>query len=144
VKVHTNVTQANGVISLTVQVTFVGDMTDTNDQALIAALGDPEVNIAGMFTDPSDPTFTFQMPTTELYTGVTTQLSSKVARFMLALPASSNPNQPCPRQGPLDVITPNPARAAKVWQGQVLTMITAAMSALRAKTLVPAIPDATV
>jgi len=74
VKVHTNVTQANGVISLTVQVTFVGDMTDTNDQALIAALGEPEVNIAGMFTDPSDPTFTFHMPTTELYTGVTTQL----------------------------------------------------------------------
>ena len=142
-KIHTVVTQANGIISLVIQPSFVGDMTDANDKALIAAYGDPQVNIAGSFVDPSDSTFTFQFPTTELYVGITTQLSSQVAQFMLALP-SGPPNQAAPNQGALSCITPNPSRAASVWQTVVVSRITQAMSALRAKTLVPSIPDVTV
>jgi len=142
-KLHTNVTQANGIISLVIQPSFVGDMTDSIDKQLIAAFGDPQVNIAGSFTDPSDSTFTFQFPTTELYVGVTTQLSSQIVQFMLALP-SGPPNQPAPNQGALACITPNPSRAATVWQTVVVNRITLAMQALRSKTLVPSIPDVTV
>jgi hypothetical protein len=142
-KIHTVVTQANGIISLVIQPSFVGDMPDGNDKALIAAYGDPQVNIAGSFTDPNDNTFTFQFPTTELYVGITTQLSSQVAQFMLALP-SGPPNQPAPNQGALSCITPNPSRAATVWQTVIVSRITQAMQALRAKSLVPSIPDVTV
>jgi hypothetical protein len=142
-KVHTVVTQANGIISLVIQPSFVGDMTDANDKALIAAFGDPQVNIAGSFTDPSNTAFTFQFPTSELYVGVTTQLSSQVAQFMLALP-SGPPNQSAPVQGPMSCITPNPSEAATAWQAVVVTRIQAAMAALRSQVLVPSIGDVTV
>jgi hypothetical protein len=145
-KLHTVINQSNGAISLTLQPSFVGDMTDANDKALIAAFGDPEVNIAGNFVDPSNTSFAFSFPTTENYVGVTTQLSSQPARFMLALPAAVNPNQytQSPVQGPMDCITTNPSEAATAWQSVIVTRITAAMAALRAKTLVPTIPDVTI
>jgi hypothetical protein len=53
-KVHTIVSQANGIISVTLQAMFIGDSTDATDKALMAAFGDPEVNIAGSFTDPNN------------------------------------------------------------------------------------------
>src|ERR1700674_997164 len=93
------VSQSNGVISVTLQALFVGDPTDLTDKQKIAAFGDPVVNIAGNFADPNNPSFTFQFPTTELYVGITTQMSSYTARFMEALPSTVNPNQPAPIQG---------------------------------------------
>lgn len=142
-RIHTVVTQANGIISLVIQPSFVGDMTDITDKQLIAAFGDPQVNVAGNFTDPSNTPFTFQFPTSELYVGVTTQLSSQVAQFMLALPVGP-PNQSAPVQGPLACITPNPSEAATVWQSTVVSRIQTAMAALRNKILVPTIGDITV
>jgi len=142
-QLHTVVTQANGIISLTIQPSFVGDMTDAQDKALIAAFGDPTVNIAGTFTDPTNTNFTFQFPTTEQYVGVTTQLSTQTVGFMLALP-SGPPNQPAPSQGELQCITPNPSEAAVAWQSVVVARISQAMQALRSKTLVPTINNVTV
>jgi len=142
-QVHTVVTQANGIISVVLQPAFVGDMTDANDKALIAAFGDPEVNIAGQFTDPNNTGFTFQFPTTENYVGVTTQLSTQTAQFTLALP-SGPPNQPAPIQGPMMCITPNPSEAAVAWQAVVVSRISLAFASLRSKTLVPSIPNVTI
>jgi hypothetical protein len=145
-KIHTITTQANGIISVVLQPTFVGDQTDSNDKALIAAYGDPQINIAGTFTDPNNPSFVFQFPVSENFVGLTTQLSSQVAQFMLALPTTVNPNQyvQAPVQGPMACITPNPSQAATVWQSVVVSKIASALMALRSKTLVPSIPDITV
>jgi hypothetical protein len=147
-KITTVITQANGIISVVLQPSFVGDITDPTDKALIAAFGDPQVNIAGNFTDPSDTTFTFLFPTTEAYVGITTQLSSQTVRFMLALPTGP-PNQAAPVQGPFDCITPNPSRAASVWQSVMAGLggssrIGQAMAALRSQSLVPSIPPITI
>lgn len=143
-KVQAAVTQANGIISLVIQCLFVGDMTDGTDKALIAAFGDPEINIAGTFTDPNNPAFTFQFPTTQLYVGITTQLSSQTARFMLALPQQQNPNMPAPIQGPMDCITTNPSEAAQAWFNIMVAAIRQVMMQLRSQTLVPIINPVTV
>jgi hypothetical protein len=147
-KIHAVVSQSNGVISVTLQALFVGDPTDATDKQKIAAFGDPQVNIAGNFADPNNPSFTFQFPLTELWVGVTTQMSSQTARFMEALPSPVNPNQPAPIQGPLDCVTTNPSEAAQAW-ANVLMMagtgrIAQAMMQLRSNMLVPTIPDTTV
>ena len=143
-RIHTVVGQNNGIISLTIQPQFVGDSTDPSDKQLIAAFGDPQVNIAGSYTDTGgSPPFFFQFPTSEMYLGITTQLSSQVAQFTLALP-SGPPNQPAPIQGPMMCITPNPSLAATYWQAQIVTRITAAMAALRTQTLVPTFGDVSV
>src|SRR5271156_3486585 len=142
------VTQANGIISVVIQATFVGGQTDATDKQKIAAFGDPVVQIAGNFVDPNNPSFTFQFPLTQLYVGITTQLSSYTARFMEALPGPQNPNQPAPIQGPLDCITINPSEAATAWTN-ILIMpgtgrIAQAMMQLRSMMLVPSIPPQTV
>src|SRR5271168_1741979 len=142
------VSQSNGIISVTLQALFVGGPTDATDKAKIAAFGDPVVNIAGNFVDPNNPSFTFAFPLTELYVGITTQLSSYTARFMEALPGPQNPNQPAPVQGPLDCVTINPSEAATAWVN-ILIMpgsgrIAQAMMQLRAMMLVPTIPPTTV
>ena len=147
-KVHAVVGQSNGVISVTLQALFVGDPTDASDKQKIAAFGDPVVNIAGNFADPSNPSFTFQFPTTELWVGVTTQMSSQTARFMEALPSQQNPNQPAPIQGPLDCVTVNPSEAAQAWANILMAAgtgrIAQAMMQLRSQMIVPTIPDTTV
>ena len=137
------VTQANGIISVVIQATFNGAPTDASDKAKIAAFGDPVVNIAGNFVDPNNPSFIFAFPTTELYVGITTQLSSYTARFMEALPGPQNPNQPAPIQGPLDCITINPSEAATAWVN-ILIMpgsgrIAQSLMQLRSNILVPPI-----
>src|SRR5271157_2566226 len=142
-KLNAIVSQSNGVISVTIQALFVGDPTDASDKAKIAAFGDPVVQIAGNFSDPSNPTFVFQFPTTELWVGITTQLSSYTARFMEALPGPQNPNQPAPIQGPLDCITINPSEAATAWVN-ILIMpgtgrIAQSLMQLRSNILVPPI-----
>lgn len=147
-KINAVVSQSNGIISVTLQALFVGDQTDASDKAKIAAFGDPVINIAGNFADPNNPSFTFQFPTTELWVGVTTQMSSYTARFMEALPGPQNPNQPAPIQGSLDCITVNPSEAAQAW-ANILMMpgtgrIAQAMMQLRSQMLVPTIPATTV
>ena len=147
-KLNAVVSQANGVISVTIQALFVGDPTDPTDKQKIAAFGDPVVNIAGTFADPSNPTFTFQFPLTEMWVGVTTQLSSQTVRFMEALPSPVNPNQPAPIQGPLDCVTQNPSEAATAWANIMMAPVTGriaqAMQQLRSQILVPTIPPTTV
>ena len=147
-KIHAIVSQSNGIISVTLQALFVGDPTDQTDKQKIAAFGDPVVNIAGTFVDPNNPSFTFQFPTTELWVGITTQMSSQTARFMEALPAPVNPNQPAPIQGPMDCVTINPSEAATAWANVLMApgtgRIAQAMMQLRSNTLVPTIPDTTV
>jgi|SRR5271157_6516331 len=142
------VTQANGIISVVIVATFVGDQTDQIDKAKIAAFGDPPVQIAGNFVDPNNPSFTFAFPTTELWAGVTSQLSSYTARFMEALPGPQNPNQPAPVQGPLDCVTQNPSEAAQAWANIMIMpgsgRIAQAMMQLRSNMLVPAIVPTTV
>lgn len=142
------VAQSNGIISVTLQALFVGDQTDASDKAKIAAFGDPVVQIAGTFVDPNNPSFTFAFPLTELWVGVTTQMSSYTARFMEALPGPVNPNQPAPIQGPLDCVTQNPSEAAQAW-ANILMMpgtgrIAQAMMQLRSNMLVPQIAPTTV
>lgn len=143
-KVHATVTQANGIISVRLQATFVGDLTDASDKANIAAFGDPNVNIAGTFVDPLNPAFQFLFPSTDILVGVTTQLSSYTANFMVALPNAVNPNQPAPIQGPLDCVTTNPSEAAEAWVSVVEDRIRQAMVKLRMNILVPSIPDVTI
>lgn len=46
------ITQANGIISVQLAATFVGDQNDATDKANVLAFGDPQVNLAGgMFVD---------------------------------------------------------------------------------------------
>jgi hypothetical protein len=142
------VSQSNGIISVTLQALFVGDQTDASDKAKIAAFGDPVVNIAGSFVDPNNPSFTFQFPLTELFVGITTQMSSYTARFMEALPGPQNPNIPAPVQGPLDCVTINPSEAATAW-ANILMMpgtgrIAQSMMQLRSMMIVPPIPPTTI
>ena len=141
---HPQVSQANGIISVRLQATFVGDLTDASDKANIAAFGDPNVNIAGTFVDPQNPAFQFLFPSTDILVGITTQLSSYTANFMVALPNAVNPNQPAPIQGPLDCVTTNPSEAAEAWVSVVEDRIRQAMVKLRMNILVPSIPDVTI
>ncbi len=151
-QIHPVITQQNGIISVQLQASFIGGPNDATDQQKILQLGDPEVNIAGTFTDPNDssPTpFTFQMPTTELLVGITTQLQNYTAQFMTSLPAAPGPNQAVPTQGPLQVLTPNPTRAAQVWYTVMAaagpsSRIGQAMQNLRAQQLVPTLQDTTI
>ena len=139
------VSQSTGIISVQIQALFVGDQTDQSDKQKIAAFGDPVINMAGSFADPSNPTFTFQFPTTELWAGITTQMSSVIARFMEALPSGANPNQPTPIQGPMDCVTTNPSQAATAWANILMTpgtgRIAQSMMQLRSQTVVmPIVP----
>jgi hypothetical protein len=145
-RIHPVVTQANGIISVKLQASFVGDTNDAAYQTRIAAFGDPEINIAGTFVDDTDtnnPKFSFQMPTTEKYVGVTTELSADTVRFMSALPAGA-PGYSNPIQGPLDVVTNDPGRALQVWYNTVVNRIQGAMTALLLKTMTPSLSDTTV
>lgn len=166
-KVHPVVVQANGIITVTMQASFVGDPTDTTDQQRIAAFGDPKVNLAGLFTDPNNTQFTFVFPASELYVGITTQMQNFSARFFAALPtqplpntpfnpygstASWNPfasqnglNTPLFQQGDLDCLTTDPAHAASVWAAAIDSRVQSAMTALRALSApITSLPDSTV
>jgi hypothetical protein len=138
------VTQANGIIKLKLVATFVGDLTDASDKANIAAFGDPQVNMAGSFQDPLNPAFTFLFPATDVIVGITTQMSTKTTRFMLALPNGQNPNQPAPIQGELDCITTNPSEACEAYYTVMCQRITQSMLILRQKMLVPQLQNQTI
>jgi hypothetical protein len=145
-KIHPVVVQQNGIVSVTMQATFIGDSTDITDKQRIQAYGDPLINLGGLFTDPGTPSFSFTFPARELFVGLTTQMSSFTARFMVALPVATMPGWPPPTQGPLDCITTGPVEAATVWAAKIETQALAVMTVLRS--LTPAqlvtLPDATV
>ena len=149
-KIHPVVMQQNGVVSVSIQAQFIGETTDASDKQRIQAYGDPQVNLGGLFTDPSNTTFSFTFPASELYVGITTQMQGFTARFMEALPQArttippvngsffpgeweGSPGQP-PSQGPLDCITTSPIEAATVWAAAIQTRVLAAMTTLRAQT----------
>jgi hypothetical protein len=146
------VTQANGILSIRLQATFVGDPTDAQDKALIAAYGDPQISLVGNGTFANVPVpgssppavFSFVFPCSQYYVGITTQMSSKTVKFMSALPSSppvNNPNRHAPIQGELDCITPYPSAALEAWWTAMQAEITVALTALRNQSLVPSLPS---
>jgi len=147
-KIHPVVQHLNNIVTVTLQPSFVGDVTDASDRQRIAAYGDPIVNMSGTFTDSvSMQTFTFSVAGSTYNVGITTALSSSPVRFMSALPVAL-PGQPAVVQGTLDCITGStvtPVNAATAWAAEMDTRILAAMTSLRAIT--PAqltqLPDAT-
>lgn len=142
--VHAIVGQNTGMITVVIQCSFNSSPSpqqDATDTQKIGAFGDPEINIAGTFTDPNNNQFTFQFPQTEQWVGITTTLSSQTARFYTALPATTAPGQVPPVQGALDCITPNPSEAATAWVSVITSRIQQAMMALRLKMLTPSIAD---
>lgn len=149
-KIHTIVTQQNGIITVALSALFTaqaGDpeyTSDQTDQQKIQAFGDPLVNVAGTFTDPNDTTFSFGTPATEKYVGVTTKMLVTPLRFMFALPQPTTPNLPTPTQQALDVITTDVTRAVEVWRTSMLDRINQAMAKLRVNQLLPTFTDATV
>lgn len=164
-KVHPQVVHNSGIVTVTMQATFIGDPTDAGDQQRITAYGDPKINLGGLFTDPSDSTFAFTFPASELYVGVTTQLQNFPARFFTSLPlipqtgsnwnpfaptATGNPfatrSHPGLQQGDLDSVVTDPVRAATIWAAAIDTRVQAAMVTLRAKTpaQLTSLPDTTV
>lgn len=131
-KIHPVVNHQNGIVSVTMQAQFIGDMTDASDKQRIQAYGDPQVNLAGQITDSAQTNFVITFPTSELYAGATTQMATYTARFMTALPPAVLPGQPAPTQGPLDCITTDPVHAASLWAATVETRVHDAMVTLRA------------
>jgi len=89
-RVHPTVVHLNGVVSVTMVASFIGDATDTGDQTRIQAYGDPSINLVGLMTDPADATFQFTFGATELFVGITTQMQNYTARFMAVLPVNPN------------------------------------------------------
>lgn len=145
------VTQANGVISIRLQAQFIGDVTDSEDKANIAAYGDPQISLVGNGTfngtvpGSSPPAvFSFTFPSSEYYVGITTQMSTKTVRFMQSLPPPPV-NERVPGycqgyhggQGPLDCLTPYPAAALESWWVAMQNSINTALTALRNLSLVP-------
>ncbi len=131
-KFHPVVVSLNGVVTVQLQAQFIGDSTDATDKTYIQGYGDPQVNLAGNFSDGATPTpFTFATASQSQYVGLTTAMQGQTARFMTQLPPAQ-PGQPLPVAGPLDVITANPAKAAQVWTEAIQARCAAAMVALRA------------
>ena len=142
--IHPTVSELGGIVSVQLAALFTGANTDTTDRQLIQGYGDPQVNLAGLFTDPNQTSFTFTFPVNEQYVGITTQMPGYTVRFMTALPPVSF-GQPQPLQGPLDCITTDPNHAATVWAATMQTRVAAAMVALRSKTVpLTSLPDSTV
>ena len=54
-KIHPTVQHLNGIVTVALQASFVGDSTDATDKQRIAAYSDPLVNLGGLFTSPSLP-----------------------------------------------------------------------------------------
>jgi len=92
------VTQANGIISVVIQATFVGGQTDASDKQKIAAFGDPVVQIAGNFVDPNNPSFTFQFPLTQLLQG---EASSATTMPVPPMPKPHSPGTPAASTCPI-------------------------------------------
>lgn len=142
---HPVVNHLGGIVSVTLQASFVGDATDQTDKERISAYGDPQVNMAGTFVDPGDSSYSFSLGSQEVYRGITTEMLLYPARFMVNLPETTI-GQPPTVQGPLDSVVMAPTRAASVWSTVMADRITQAMTTLRAKTpaQLTTLPDSTI
>jgi len=143
--VHPTITHQNGIVNVQLTATFVGDVTDATDKQRITAYGDPFVNMGGTFVDPNDPTFTFNTGASDYNVRVTTEMSSKLARFLKSLPLTTPGTAPS-QLGPLDVVTSDPVRAATIYNTIMGDRIQVVMTALRALTppALTSLPDKTV
>jgi hypothetical protein len=143
-KIHPSINHISGVVTVTLQAQFIGDTTDAADSVKIKAYGDPKVNLGGDFTDGADPTFTFSLGSSAVFVGITQEMHNNAVQFMVALP-KAEPGKPIPAQGPLQVVTPDPVRAASVWKDGVIARIQASMITLRAyPSPLTTLPDVTV
>lgn len=133
-KIHPQVTHLNGVITVTLVPQFVQESTDADDAARISAYGEPRVNLGGSFSDGAIPTpFTFTTGHLEVWAGLMTSMPYRAARFMTQLPTPVA-GEAIPVQGPLDVITNDPVKAATVYATAIQARVAAVMTALRTKT----------
>ena len=122
-KIHPNVSHVSGVVTVILQAQFTGDSTDAADRTRIGAYGDPQVNLGGTFSDPSDTAFVFSSGSTAVNVGITTEMHNNNVQFMTTLPPAV-PGKPAPAQGPLQIITPDPVRAAHIWKDVMIDRIT--------------------
>jgi len=163
--ISNSVTQSNGVISVVLTASFVGDSTDPTDKQKIAAFGDPKINLAGrLLADPNNPSFTFGFQSDTVPAGLTTEMQNYRARFLTGLPprVPPPPGQPVnpswmevhreerqgvPVLGPLNCVVANDAaqnEAAVAWVAIVVSRIVAGMAILRANIILPVIAPTTV
>ncbi len=163
--ISNRVTQANGIISVVLTATFVGDSTDPTDKQKIAAFGDPIINLAGrLLTDPNNMSFTFGFQADVVNVGLTTTMQNFTARFLTGLPPKTPPppGQPVNPSwqevhheeregpstlGPLDCVVATEAaqnEAATAWVAIVVARIVSAMTILRAQIILPTITPTTV
>lgn len=144
-KIHPEIVHLNGVVSVVLKPQFLGDPTDADDRARIAAYGDPKVNMGGQFAGTGDPAPIYTTGAPEVWVALTTEMPSKVVRFMTRLPDAVL-GQPAPAQGPLDVITTDPVAAATVYVAAIQARIASAVGALRLKSpaKLVSLPDTTV
>jgi len=89
--------------------------------------------MGGTFVDPNDPTFTFNTGASDYNVRVTTEMSSKLVRFLKSLPLTTPGTAPS-QLGPLDVVTSDPVRAATIYNTIMGDRIQVVMTALRALT----------
>lgn len=145
-RIHPELQHQDGVVSVSLKVQFVGDLTDADDRARIFAHGDPLINLGGQFSaQAGDPPPVYKTGASELWVGLTRQMPGKVIRFMRALPEPTL-GQSAPGQGPLDVIAQDPVAAATIYVAAIQARIASALATLRAKTPVQltSLPDTTV
>ena len=143
-RIHPTINHIGGAVTVSLQAQFVGDATDTGDATKIKAYGDPKVDLGGSFTDPGDGTFAFSLGAASLMVGITQEMHNSTVQFLVALP-KAEPGKPLPAQGPLQVITPDPVRAAQVWKNAVVARIGTSMTTLRAlPSPLTTLPDSTI
>lgn len=144
-KIHPQVTHANGIVTVLITPQFIGDPTDQDDRDRITAYGDPLINMGGSFSDGAPTPFTFATAAPEVWAKLTTEMQGKAVRFMTQLPLAVA-GQPAPVAGPLDIITSDPVKAATTYVTALQARIATAMGALRLKTpaKLATLPDTTV
>jgi hypothetical protein len=144
--IHPALNHVGGVVTVSLQAQFVGDPTDNLDLARIQAYGDPTIDLGGTFIDPTDSTFKFVLSHSgcSFPVKLTTEMHQFTIQFMRNAPevAPACNRLPWidpqldpfhkPVQGPLQVFTPDPARAAAVWREVIVTRISNTMSTFRA------------
>lgn len=128
------VTHLEGIVTVAMDLRFVGNALDSDDQARIQAYGDPLVNLAGTFTDPTDPNFFFTTAAGEHWVKLTQEMRGFPGRFMVIVPKPRPGERATFSTGPLDVITSDPVRAAGIWATIIQDRCNTVISALRLKT----------
>ena len=144
-KIHPQVTHLNGIVSVVLVPQFVQEATDADDSARISAYGEPKINLGGAFSVGAPTPFLFNTGAPEVWASLMTEVPYRAARFMTQLP-TPQAGDPIPAQGPLDVITNDPVKAATLYASSIQARILAVMTTLRAKTpaKLTTLPDLTI